>query len=123
MAKSTFTPEQKANAIRMLNEGVSASDVIEEIGCSFASLQNWKKDYKSGKLILDDEEEEEYTSHHKGGHTSIPPSRSTISREEFIEQYWQTRSVVTVMKMPSTIDEVVKLINNALTYAHDRLSH
>jgi transposase-like protein len=123
MAKSTFTPEQKANAIRMLNEGVSASDVIEEIGCSFASLQNWKKDYKSGKLILDDEEEEEYTSHHKGGHTSTPPSRSTISREEFIEQYWQTRSVVTVMKMPSTIDEVVKLINNALTYAHDRLSH
>jgi len=108
----------------LLSKGMTGSMVCEKIGCSPASLQVWKKDYKDGKISRDDvddgrQDDEQDTPPHK---TACCSSQPTASREEFIKQYWRTQSVDAVMKMPESIDEVVKLINNALMYAHNHLS-
>ena len=134
MAKITFTPQQKAQAMKLINERWTAAEVCEEIGCSMASLQNWKKDFKEGKISLsdlpldgdEDEEEEEETAPSKGAHKSTPmasysPPKCIISREDFIKDYWKSQSVGDVMKMPESIDEVVKLVNHALKFAYDHL--
>jgi len=120
----------------LLTKGLSGSTVCEKIGCSPASLQNWKKAYNDGTadFSLDDlkenkkkkAEEEEWdekphTPPLKTTPSSSRPSKSAVSREEFVKQYWRRKTVDTVMEMPETIDEVVKLINNALSYAYDHL--
>ena len=135
MAKITFTPAQKAKAMQLLNEGWTAAEVCEEIGCSPASLQNWKKEFKEGKISLsdlplsDDEEEEQEenplrskTTCSPGHHSKLPSRLSGTSKEDLINRYWQYRTVGAVMKMPETIDEVIKLINHALSYAYDELT-
>ena len=136
MAKITFTPAQKAKAMQLLDEGWTGTEVCEEVGCSSASLQNWKKEYKEGKISLSDlplvgDEDEEETPPQKA---SKPPknaptpkvaksisSTSTMSREDLIKDYWRRKSVNAVMEMPKTIDEVINLVNDALIFAYDHL--
>jgi len=122
MAKKVFSHAQKTKAIQLLDEGWKASEVIEKIGCSPASLQNWKRDYNEGKLCLptpdDEEADEEQPVHHKATYTPPKPVVHRESKEDFIKRYWRTQSVETVMDMPETIDEVVKLVNDALEYVY-----
>jgi len=145
MARVTFTASQKAEAIMLLNKGLTGSEVCEKIGCSIASLQNWKKEYADGKFSLDDmsedenkptrgrpkkakaetweDDDEEQTSSPQPASYSPPKStKPAISCEEFVKKYWQHKTVGSVMTMPGTIDEVVNLVNNALTFAYDQLS-
>jgi len=135
MAKSTFTPADKARAIQLINKGWKAKEVIDEIGCSPATLQNWKKDFKGGKISLSDlplEEEEEYEEedteeveqpiHRKPSHTPSKPAIHKESKQDFIKRYWRTQSVETVMDKPETVDAVIELINGALGYAYTQLS-
>jgi hypothetical protein len=129
--KATFTPAQKAQAMLMLSKGMTARAVVAKIGCSPASLQIWKKDYKEGKFSLDDleeteaeyeeevEEEEEYTP--APTRKESQTKRHPMSKEEFIKKYWQSMSVDDVSKMPKSIDEVVTLVNDGLSYAYSRL--
>ena len=131
MAKITFTHAQKAKAMIMVSKKIPASQICEEIGCSPASLQNWKKEYREHKFSLnaaeedgdEQEEQEEKPSYNKPVQPHSHQTRSSsLSREDFIKKYWQFRTVDAVMQMPETIDEVVKLINHALAYAHDHLA-
>ena len=131
MAKITFTPAQKAKAMKLLNEHWTAAEVCEEIGCSPASLQNWKKEFKEGKISLSDlplsdeeDDEAEKTPPQKASHTpshysSSAIRTSSVSREDFVRDYWKHKSVDTVMDSPKTIDEAIKRINSALVYAYD----
>ena len=48
-------------------------------------------------------------------------SKPVASRDDLIKKYWQYRTVGSVMQMPETIDEVVKLVNDALAYSYDHL--
>jgi len=134
MARPTFTKAQKAEAILLLNKGLSGSAVCEKVGCSIASLQNWKKEFADKKFSLKDvdeqeeewEEEEETTpSQPASTHKATPPyssSKPTDSKEDFIKSYWKTQSVDTVMDKPETIDDVVGIVNDALTYAYRKLA-
>ena len=126
MVRITYTPAQKAEAIRLLNKGRKAEEVIEKIGCSLASLQNWKKEYKEGKIRLSDQSKG--NSDNKGGDDasscSAPPFQKPvckISLDDFVKKYWRSKSVDTVMNMPESIDEVVALVNSALKYAYTEL--
>ena len=128
MARITFTPAQKAKALMLIDKGMTGSAVADKIGCSLASIQVWKRERGEGKIKMNDpdKEEEEYeeeeaTPHHQR-HSAVHSSKITVSREDFIKKYWQNKSVDTVMKMPETIDEVVNLINNALSYAYTHLA-
>jgi len=127
VAKSTFTTAQKAEAILLLNKGLTASAVCEKIGCSTASLQNWKKDYKEKKFSLDDMDEDDEDEQEEEEETTPPvpkpskPAEYRISKKDFIESYWNRTTVSAVMKMPESIDEIVNLINDALDYAYYEL--
>jgi len=116
MAKATFSPAQKAKAIRLLQEGWKAQDVVDKIGCSLASLQNWRKEFKEGKISLGSQHNNEEEA--KQPTRSTQPVGSKETSEEFVKRYWKHKSVDTVMTMPETIDEVVKLVNDALEYVY-----
>jgi len=152
MARVTFTAAQKAEAMMLISKGLTGSEVCEKVGCSPASLQNWKKEYADKKFTLDDleddlkgdkpsrgrpkkekpetwedeeEDEEQPASTPKPNqysYTPPKPAKPAMSREDFIQQYWRRKTVESVMKMPETIDEVVALLNNALAYAYDHLT-
>jgi len=126
----------------LLQKGLTGSLVCERVGCSPASLQNWKKEYNDGKFSLDDleegseekeEEKEKETPPPKPSKPKATASTTTyqygyshpdtdISQEAFVKKYWNKKTVSSMMQMPATIDDVVKLINHALEYAYDELT-
>ena len=128
MARVLYTKEQKAEAMHLLvNKGWSLDDVAEQIGCSVASLQVWKKDYKDGKIKITDmdngKEEETPSVLQRQAVPSAPPCRKpNVSFDDFVNRYWQTKSVSDMMDVPKTIDETVKFVNDVLEYAYDRLT-
>jgi hypothetical protein len=131
--RNRFTVDQKQKAIINLKKGWKLNEVADEIGCSIAALQLWKKEFKGGKFTLDGygaeqveereevEEEEDYTPAPTRTHKP-QPTASTTSRKDFIKQYWGTLPASAIMDMPESTDDVIELIDNALTYAYNQLT-
>jgi transcriptional regulator with XRE-family HTH domain len=127
--RKRFTLDQKQDAIIKLKKGWTLAQVAEEIGCSVAALQLWKKEFKDGNLTLDgygaeeteEQEEEDYTPAPTRTHKP-QPTASTASRKDFVKSYWSKVPASAIMEMPSSTDDVIELIDNALKYAYDELS-
>ena len=124
MPIKSFSPEARAEALQLLKAGHSQQEVADQVGCSIASLQAWKraargkksgkkKKAKSGKKTTAVETETECTCE----------CCCCIPFEDFVQGYWtKYPKAGEVLKLPpDMMPEAVKYINGVLKYAHSRL--
>jgi len=124
MAVKSFTAEEKAEALQLLKDGHTLKGVAQQIGCSVASLQSWKKTTggkkngkkkkaKSTKEVAAIEVAEECNCE----------CCSCVPFGEFVRGYWsETPHAAKVLSLPpDMMPEAVKYINNVLKYAHENL--
>jgi transposase len=124
MATKSFSVEEKAEALRLLKDGHTLKEVAQQIGCSVASLQSWKKTAggkKQGK-------KKKAKSSKKVAATETTAecdceSCCCISFEEFARGYWaEAPNAEKVLSLPpDMMPEAVQYINNVLKYAYDNL--
>jgi len=128
MAVKSFTADEKAEALQLLKDGHSRKEVADQMGCSIASLQLWKRSAggkKKGK------KKKTAKSTKKGAVASASACQCgcgcecccCVSFEEFAHGYWsKAPHAGEVLKLPpDMMPEAVKYINNVLKYAHDHL--
>ena len=124
MAVKSFSTEARAEALQLLKDGYPQKEVAEQIGCSIASLQSWKKaaggkkngkkkKAKSTKKVAAIEATTECNCEH----------RCCVSFEDFVHDYWtKCPKAGEVLKLPpDMMPEAVKYINNVLKYAYNNL--
>jgi len=124
MPIKSFSPEARAEALQLLKAGSSQQEVADQIGCSIASLQSWKrqargkkngkkKKAKSSKKSAAVETETECTCE----------CCNCIPFEDFAHGYWaKAPHAGEVLKLPpDMMPEAVKYVNNVLKYAYDNL--
>jgi len=124
MAVKSFSVEEKAEALRLLKDGHTLKEVAQQVGCSVASLQSWKKatggkqkskkkKAKSSKKVAAVEATTECDCE----------SCCCVSFEEFARGYWaEAPHAEKVLSLPPDImPEAVQYINNVLKYAYDNL--
>ena len=124
MPIKSFSPEARAEALQLLQDGSSQQEVADQIGCSIASLQAWKrlakgkksgkkKKTKSSKRVAAVETETECTSE----------CCHCVPFEDFVHAYWtKYPKAGEVLKLPpDMMPEAVKYVNNVLKYAYDNL--
>ena len=124
MAVKSFSAEERAEALQLLKDGQTLKEVAQQVGCSVASLQSWKKQAggkKSGK-------KKKAKSKKKAAAVEATTectceNCSCISFDEFARGYWaETPHAEKVLSLPpDMMPEAVKYINNVLKYAHDNL--
>ena len=125
MPIKSFSPEARAEALQLLKAGHPQQEVADQVGCSIASLQAWKrlakgkksgkkKKAKSSKKTTAVEAETECTCE----------CCNCIPFEDFVQGYWtKYPKAGEVLKLPpDMMPEAVKYVNNVLKYAYDNLS-
>ena len=123
MAVKSFSAEEKAKALQLLKDGHTRKEVADQMGCSVASLQLWKRaagGKKSGK--------KKTKSKKKAAAVEAMAVCNCeccccVSFEDFVHDYWtQYPKASEVLSLPpDRIPEAVKYINNVLKYAYDNL--
>jgi len=122
MPVKSFSPEERAKALQLLKAGHPQKEIADQIGCSVASLQSWKKATKgkrSGK-------KKKSKSSKK---IAAADAECTCERcngvpfEDFVQTYWtKSPNANEVLKLPpDMMPEAVKYVNNVLKYAYDQL--
>jgi len=122
MPIKSFSPEARAEALQLLKAGSSQQEVADQIGCSIASLQSWKRaarGKKSGK-------KKKTKSGKKAATVEADcPCECCccVPFEEFVHGYWtECPKASEVLKLPpDMMPEAVKYVNNVLKYAYDNL--
>ena len=122
MAVKSFSQEEKTKALQLLKDGHTLKQVADQVGCSTASLQLWKratggkkgkkkKTAKSAKKVAEVAEE------------CTCECCSCVPFEDFVHDYWtKCPKAGEALKLPpDMMPEAVKYINNVLKYAHDNL--
>ena len=123
MAVKSFSQEEKAKALQLLKDGHSRKEVADQMGCSVASLQLWKKSAggkKNGK------KKKTAKSTKKAAEVAEECTCECcccVPFEDFVHDYWtKCPKAGEVLKLPpDMMPEAVKYINNVLKYAHDHL--
>ena len=128
MAVKSFSQEEKEKALQLLKDGYTQKEVADQMGCSVASLQLWKKatgGKKKGK------KKKATKSAKKATAASASECQCgcdcecccCVPFEEFVHGYWtKYPKAGEVLKLPpDMMPEAVKYINNVLKYAHDHL--
>jgi len=122
MPIKSFSPEARAEALQLLKDGHPQQEVADQVGCSIASLQAWKrqaKGKKSGKK----------KKAQSGKKVAAVEAECTceccccVPFEEFVQGYWtECPKASEVLKLPpNMMPEAVKYVNNVLKYAYDNL--
>jgi len=124
MAVKTFSADERAEALQLLKDGHTLKEVADQIGCSVASLQSWKKTAggkKSGK-------KKKAKSKKKGAAVEATiecdcENCSCVPFEDFVHDYWTKcpKAAVVLSLPPDMMPEAVKYVNNVLKYAHATL--
>ena len=122
LSKKHFSAKSRAEAMRLIfEEKRTYKQVAAEIGCSVASLQAWKKDYKP---TVSEAPVQEKAVPPKATH-SEPKKAVTVpqvSFDDFVRKYWNggTRAV-DVLLLPHEISQMVsRYVNEALRYGYDQ---
>ena len=121
MPIKSFSPEARAEALQLLKDGHSQKEIADQVGCSIASLQSWKRQArgkKNGKKKTK-----------SGKRAAAVEAECTceccccIPFEEFVHGYWtQYPKAGEVLKLPpDMMPEAVKYVNNVLKYAYENL--
>ena len=139
MARKTFTAKEKAKAVRLMQEGqLTLKQISQKFGCSVSALQLWKKgnDAKSQDTEEWDEsewegwEEETPETHRKnaqsacGCKSSQPSTKDTDGVLALQRGFWNKNfRGVDMLLSPKDVsaEEAVKLVNEALHYAHEQI--
>ena len=130
MAVKSFSEAEKAEALQLLKDGHTRKEVADQMGCSVASLQLWKRatgGKKSGKKKKAKSKKKVASVEAADGCTCGCGCNCEccccISFEEFAHGYWaKAPHAGEVLKLPpDMMPEAVKYINNVLKYAHDHL--
>ena len=124
MSKRGFSAKDREKALKLMANGVPQSEVAEQIGCSVFSLQAWKKKAKNGAQTTGVKSEEISQCCLDNGCTDKPPTQSTKNgtADNFIRKFWNKNNrAVDMLLTPKEFspEETVKLVNEALTYAHE----
>ena len=124
MAVKSFSADERAEALQLLKDGHTLKDVAQQIGCSVASLQSWKKQAggkKNGK-------KKKAKSKKKVAAVEVAEECNCeccncVPFEDFVHDYWaEAPNAGEVLKLPpDMMPEAVKYINNVLKYAYDNL--
>ena len=124
MAVNSFSAESRADALRLLKDGHTLKDVAQQVGCSVASLQSWKKS-AGGKKIG---KKKKAKSTKKVAAVEATEGCDCgcgccVSFEDFVHDYWTKcpKASEVLSLPPNMMPEAVKYINNVLKYAHDHL--
>jgi len=121
--KKTFSPETKAEALRLLSEeGYTLQQAADKIGCNVNSIQNWRAAAKSGKK-KSGKRVKKLKRRTKSASTTVHADTSHISFEEFVQGYWSKhKDAADVLQLPPDIaPKAVQYVNNVLRYAYDQL--
>jgi len=124
MPIKTFSAEEKATALQLLKDGIPQKEIAEQIGCSIASLQSWKKATKgkrSGKKKKGKSSKKVATV--DAGAECNCECCNGVHFEDFVQTYWtKSPKANEVLKLPpDMMPEAVKYVNNVLKYAYDQL--
>ena len=124
MPVKSFSTETRAEALQLLKDGHKLNDVAQQIGCSVASLQSWKKaagGKKNGK-------KKKAKSTKKVAAVEVAEECNCeccccVPFEDFVHDYWtKCPKASEVLKLPpDMMPEAVKYINNVLKYAYNNL--
>jgi len=124
MPIKSFSPEARAEALQLLKDGHSQKEIADQVGCSIASLQSWKRQArgkKSGK-------KKKAKSSKKAAAVAAEAECTCecchcVPFENFVHDYWtQYPKAGEVLKLPpDMMPEAVKYVNNVLKYAYDHL--
>jgi len=124
MPVKSFSPEERAEALQLLKEGHPQKEIAEQIGCSIASLQSWKKQAKSKK----NGKKKKAKSSKKSAAAEATAECTCeccdcIPFDEFVRDYWaKCPKAGDVLKLPpDMVPEAVRYVNNVLKYAYDNL--
>ena len=119
-----FSPEKKAEAVRLLQEGSTLKQVAGQVRCSVAALQTWKKQFAAAKTVASAREaKREVSKVEEVPKVEIakPQSPPRVPFEKFVRKYWEGRAVDVLLMDPAMSSEVVKCVNEALRYSYDSL--
>ena len=137
-AKKTFSPEEKAEAVRLLtDENYTLKRAASAVGCSVASLQNWKKAIEGGttteptapsvKRVKKTRKTKKSKRRQRKGMTvsavgTAPTGKSAITFDEFAQGYWsECAGAADILSLPPGITpQAIQYVNNVLRYAYDR---
>ena len=122
MPIKSFSPEERAKALQLLKEGHPQKEVADQIGCSVASLQSWKKATK-GKRSGKKKKGKSSKKIAAADAECTCECCNCIPFEDFVQTYWTKSSTANeVLKLPpDMMPEAVKYVNNVLKYAYDQL--
>jgi transposase len=123
MAAKSFSPETRAEALRLLKEGLPQKEIAERIGCSIPSLQSWKKQAGGKK------KKKAKLSKKNAAAVKTTDAECTceccncVPFEDFVRDYWtKNPNAGEVLKLPpDMMPEAVKYVNDVLKYAYDNL--
>ena len=139
--KKSFTPEAKAEALRLISEGHTRKEVAAQIGCSTAAIQLWKVEAKSGKIKAAAKSAESVkpaaksvkkakkTKRRRKGvrKTTVattPAAKPLITFDEFVQGYWSgCKGAMDIMRLPPDVTpKAIQYIHEVLRYAYNRFS-
>ena len=147
--KKSFTPEIRAEAMRLIfEENYTAKQAAETIGCSTFSIQQWKaaakkNGKKSATKVVADTESAEPTvkkvkktkkASKKGKKVAkktaqvvsadVAAAKPLISFDEFAQGYWsECEGAADVLCLPPDIaPKAVEYVNNVLRYAYSQFA-
>ena len=123
MAKKGFSVKDKEKALKLMANGVSQSQVAEQIGCSVSSLQAWKKEAKDNGQAADKDKCEETPQCCLDKGCSEKATTPKNGADDFIRKFWNKNyRAVDMLLNPKDVspEEAVKLVNEALTYAYEQ---
>jgi len=118
--RKTYSPETKAEAIRLLfEEGYTIDQTAAQIGCSINSIQKWKAAAKAGRKIKKVRRRRRRRGVAAPAVTGQPP----FTFEEFVQNYWSEHTdAADVLRLPPDLaPKAVQYVNNVLRYAYEQL--
>ena len=126
-----FTPETKTEALRMLaEEGKTQKEVAEIIGCSLASIQQWKGQMKNGKPSTKKARRGKKKASKKTKGKALVSPKHVVTEQgvqdsfgDFIGGYWDScPHAAEILALSGKNDtDVARYINHALRHAYEKL--
>lgn len=116
-AKKSFSPEAKESALAMLASGSTLKQTAAHIGCSVASLQQWKANAKKAKR-KPGKKAKQGTDHSAVSAPTVHASTIHASYDNFIREYWCGDGSDVLTSSPLSGFDLFFRINDALEYAY-----
>ena len=122
--KKGFSNKVKAKAVQMMLEGnTPQKQIAKKFGCSPAALQQWKRAAQNNG-VAEEECAEPEVKEVVQKTVVAAPSPKKVSADGLVRQFWNKNyRGVDMLLAPKNAapEEVVKLVNEALLFAHEQL--